>query len=208
MHAPWFARLGLVAATALGGYGCISPMQTASSDDTRRTVVDRRLVAQAATDHWSSVPALAARRLMEQYGAPDELRLGRMVWNEARPWKRIEVRDLTPRYGGEEQGVVAQTVVYPLDLEQERAVKSFDGKLAYDRPSLELTAYADREEVNILRLNLASEVARRVTSPEEARADFVKILALEAAGKSSPYMLDLRFMPKLRSSAPQPPPDE
>lgn len=191
-------RLAAVFASALAAGGCLSPVKSSSRPDTAQAMTDRRDLAEAVIANWSAISALAARRLLEQYGAPDEVRSGRLVWSGRGPWKRTVVRDLRWPYARpEELGVVEQTVEYPLTAGQIAEVQAFDDHVTFSPASREMRSSADREEVNYLRLNLADDVANGRTSAEQARQDYRKILALEAAGKSSPYLLSLHFAFKL-----------
>lgn len=191
-------RLGAVLAGGLLAGGCVSPVKSSTRPDTAQAMTDRRDLAEAVIANWSDISALAARRLMEQYGVPDEVRSGRLVWNERGPWKRTVVRDRRWSYAPpEELGVVEQTVEYPLAAGRIADILAFDDHVTFNLASREMSSRADREEVNYLRLNLADDVANGRTSVEEARRDYAKILALEGEGKSSPYLLSLHFAFKL-----------
>ena len=86
-----------------------------------------------------------------------------------------------------------QTIERRLSPEQVVDLALFDRQLDYDPARGELGARSDREEVNFLRLNLADDIIERRLSSEEARDLFARMLRLEAAGKSSPYLKSLRF---------------
>lgn len=186
----------LLGAAAAGGAlasGCLVPRRTAAVDDKQ----GRGFLAEAVVENWWPVSGLAARRALEQYGVPDEVRPEYLVWEARGPFKRVVVRNLTPPYvSGEELGVVEQSVRYTLAPEQVARLREFDRKLGYERGSRELAARADRPEVNLLRLNLADDVARRRMTPEEARRFQARALSLENTGKTSPYMTGLRFTPE------------
>jgi hypothetical protein len=129
---------------------------------------------------------------MEEYGVPDEVRYGRLVWHGKGPWKRIVVHDIRPAYvEGDELGLVEQTVDYAMI--PARGSSGFPDGVAYDPRAGELTARSDREELNYLRVNLADDVARgRLTVPQ-ARDSYARIVELDAAGKTSPDMHRLRL---------------
>jgi hypothetical protein len=180
----------LVALAALTG--CISPVKTAQ--DNALTAADRRVLAQAVADGWSDTSALAARRLIEQYGAPDEVRSDRMVWRGNGPWRRTVVRDVRPPLiEGADLGVVEQTIVLPLAPGQAADVSAIDGRVTFDARTAELTARADREELNFLRLNLADDVADGRRTVEDARREYARNVSLEQSGRSMPDMHGLRF---------------
>lgn len=178
----------------LSAGGCLSRAKTSPQTDTAQSALDRRDLTEAVIGTWSNVSMMAARRLMEEYGIPDEVHYGRLVWNHNGPWKRTVVRDQRPSYvEGDELGIVEQTIDYPMTQAQASALSSFDPKVTVNSRSGEMTSRADREEVNYLRMNLADDVASRRMSAGQARDAYASIVSLEASGKSSPYMLGLRF---------------
>lgn len=162
--------------------------------ETAEAAEARRALAEKTVESWGSTSALAARRLIDQYGAPDEVRYGSLVWNGNGPWLRTVARDVRPPYEEpEELGVIEQSVPYPVTPAQRQALHEFDPSLALDIGSGEIASRADREEMNFLRLNLVDDVARGRMTPEQARGFRDNALALERSGKSSPYLLSLRF---------------
>ena len=186
------AAAALGALAALGG--CIAPMK--SPQDTALSASDRRALAAAVVDGWSSTSSLAARRLIEQYGAPDEVRSDHLLWNGRGPWRRTVVLNvLPPLVEDADLGVVAQTVSRTLTPGQAADVSALDGRVTFDAMRGELTARSDREELNVLRLNLADDVAGRRLSVEGARREFARAVSLEASGKSLPEMTGLLFGP-------------
>jgi hypothetical protein len=137
---------------------------------------------------------MAAQNMIERYGLPDEVRPNAVTWFDAGPWKRIEVRNVRPPLvDTEDLGIIEETIAYPLAPSQAASVLLVDSSLAYNAREQQLSASADREELNYLRLNLADEVANGRATPEQARATFARVVDLEQSGKSSPYMRGLLF---------------
>lgn len=184
---------------ALAASGCVSPVNGPADSDPALAAAYRQRLADDALSTWSSDSALAARALMEQYGTPDEVHYGQVVWNGNRPWRRTVARDVRPLYvPGDELGLVEQSVAYaPLTPEQAARLAAFDPKVTFDPKSGLLTARSDREAVNILRLNLADDVVHHRVDADQARADYARILSLESSGKTSSYLMSLRFTPGL-----------
>jgi hypothetical protein len=149
--------------------------------------VDRLSRADEAIRSWSPVSALAARRLFDKYGAPDEVSPGFIAWDSCSPWSRTVVHDVSLRPASvEEEDVVEQTLDYPLKPEQLGALASFDRRLSYNERTDQLSVLSGSEELNFLRMNLADDVAAGRTSPEQARARFRRTVELSQAGKDSP----------------------
>lgn len=173
----------------LAAAGCAS-LQTQVS----RTPADRALIAKAVVSDWSNVSALAARRLMAQYGPPDDIRSGYLAWNRKGFWKRIIVWDVAPPYvSGEEVGVIEHTIDYPLTARQEADLTAFSRRLIIDRDRGELSVRCDREENAFLSLNLADDVVRGLKTVAQARAAYTKLPDLAASGNSPTYAQGLLF---------------
>jgi len=156
----------------------------------------RALAASVVVTDWPSASALAARRLIAQYGVPDEVMDVHLSWVDNRPWKRTIVRRMLPAdVEPGDHAIVMQTVEYPLTPKQVAVLKAFDSRLSYDRKTMELGSRSEREETNFLRLNLVNDIINARMSSAQARDLFAQILRLEAAGKSASY-LQVLFFPR------------
>jgi hypothetical protein len=180
--------------TLLAAGGCFSRAKTSAQADVAGASLDRRELAAATVSHWSNRSALAARRLMEEYGVPDEVHADRLVWLNNSPWKRTVVMNMQPAYvESGETGVIEQTVGYALTPIRAVAVASIDDRLAVNQRGGLISSRADTEAHNFLLLNLADDVAHERLQPQQARDSYASIVSFEAAGKTSPYLLGLRF---------------
>jgi hypothetical protein len=131
---------------------------------------------------------------MEQYGVPDEVRSERLVWHGNGPWLNTVVTDVRPPFiEDEDLGVVAQSIILPLRPGQAADVSAIDGRVIFDPGRETLTARADSEELNYLRLNLADDVAEGRRTVEDARRVFRQDVSLAQSGKELPDMHGLRF---------------
>jgi len=153
--------------------------------------------ANVVLDRWSQPSADAARRIMDQYGAPDDATPNKLTWEAKGPWRRTVVWNRpqvyrTPR----DFDLLVQTVRYPLTREQAAELIAFSGALVVNVDRGELSSRASREELNYLNLNLADEVVRGTKSIDEAQLAYKRVIDLSAAGKSSPYLAGLRFKGK------------
>jgi hypothetical protein len=183
------AAAALALATLMG---CISPLK--SPQDTALNTADRRTLAEFVTDGWSDTSALAARRLIDQYGAPDEVRSTRLIWRGNGPWLETVVSDVRPPFiEDEDLGVVAQSIQLSLGPGQAADVSAIDGRTIFDARRGVLTARSDSEELNFLRLNLADDVVAGRLGVKGARVAFLRDVSLEQAGKELPDMRGLRF---------------
>lgn len=175
--------------------GCVSPVKKPASD-TAQAGADRAVLADSVVTNWQPQSRTAARVLIERYGVPDEIRPDAISWKANGQWTRTVVREITPPYvQSDDLGVIEQSVAYPQNLTNDEiiALADFDRHISYDRTSGELRARSDREEINYLRLNLANEIVAKRVTPRMAAALYSEALRLEEAGKTSPYLLRLRF---------------
>lgn len=148
----------------------------------------------AIVDDWTNSSALAARHLIEEYGAPNEAQSDRLTWIGNGPWKRTVVWDQALPYvpvPSADIVVMEQTVDYPLTADQAAALKAFSPALTADVRRGELSSRSDREEINRLNLNLADDIVNGRQTVDEAKASYQRTLELEASGKSSPYLKGL-----------------
>lgn len=188
-------RLLTAVLAALSG-GCVSAVKNAQGD-TVEAAEGRSMLAEAVVEGWWPKSALAARRLLETNGVPDEVRPEELVWHGRGPWKRTVARNVTPPYvKAYDLPLVEHSIRLTLTPEQARDLRSFDRRVAYKRGERELAVRSDREEVNFLRMNLAHDVAKGYVTPEQARHLYERFLTLENMGKTSPYLSGLRFTPE------------
>jgi hypothetical protein len=185
------AALGLL----LSAGGCFSRVKTSPQADVAGEALDRRELAEATVSHWSDLSRLSARRLMEEYGVPDEVHADSLVWRNNGPWRRTVVSNVRPMTAEDPavQDVVSQTVKYALNRGQSLDLLRFDDHLTFDPRTGELSSSADREAHNYLRLNLADDVAHGRLRPDQARDSYASLVNYERSGKTSPYLLGLRF---------------
>jgi hypothetical protein len=184
MDKRWSGRAAFVAAVLAAAGACASFRNIPNA--TARGVVNR----------WSPPSKEAGRRLLEEYGLPDDVTPWRVTWSWRGPWKRTVVWDSKPVYRSpEDLAVMEQTVDYRLTREQAAELLSFSRALTVDLENGELSSRADRESLNFLNVNLADEVARGRKTPAQAVAAYRRVLALAAAGKSSEYTRRLLFTP-------------
>jgi hypothetical protein len=188
---PAVASLALL----LPAGGCFSRAKTSPSADVKGEALDRKEVAEATVSHWSDVSRLSARRLMEEYGVPDEVHADSLVWNNNGPWRRTVVNNVRPMAADDPvtQSVVSQTVKYNMNRGQSLDILRFDDHVGFDPSNAELSSSSDAEAHNYLRLNLADDVAHGRLRPDQARDSYASIVSFEKAGKTSPYLLGLRF---------------
>jgi hypothetical protein len=179
-------EIGLVAAVAFLWSGCATAP--------RGIMAQSRPQAEAVIAGWSQTSRAAAARLLEKYGTPDLVSPSRLVWRDKGLVSMVEVWDQT---AGDKSGaeIIELVVDYRVPPEKEAELASFSDRVQASPDGKELVAWAQSEEAAILALNLSNEIILGIKSPEEARDLYDRTLELSAAGKSSPFMEGLLFLP-------------
>ena len=151
---------------------------------------------------WPGPSRAEARVLIAKYGEPSVFDDDSLVWYGNSPWRKTVVHREAPRISGDPRGqdVLEQSIAYQVPENKAAALKRFDGRIASDRTSEELSSRAKNESLNFLALNLADEVITDRRSADDARAFLRRTMKLAEAGKSSPYMDGFIFSPSDRKA--------
>lgn len=148
--------------------------------------------AKRMISRWPEDSRALAGVLIEKYGAPDEEVASQLSWNDRGPWKTIVVFRDRAAFG--RSAHLLETVAYgKAPFNRWRQLSAFGRGASYDPLTRELSARSDREETNILALNLADEILRGKRNAAGARAFYDSTFNLALFGKSSPYMSRLLF---------------
>lgn len=147
------------------------------------------------TKEWPESSRGAITSLNSKYGLPSAVTEDMVVWNGSSPFKRTIVfkEEVDHQFPIQHSDVLAQTVDYRVPLDKVSALSKFDGSLLIDRTKGELTARNDKEEMNILSLNLADKIVRGELTVEQARREYSKNAEAFAAGTSSQLISGLSF---------------
>lgn len=179
-----FAAASLLVA-ALGAWAVVpGPPQTPVRNETGEAV----LTPENIIRNWPERPRLAARAMIEKYGAPEIANADALSWVGNDPWD-----DTVVRRSADIGESIQQSIHYPVTLPKLAAVRGIGGRIEYDSSSQQLSSTADVEGLNFLALNLADEVVSGKRTAEQARELYRRTRELTAAGKSSPYTSTLLF---------------
>jgi hypothetical protein len=167
----------------------------ATTSTTGMNAEERSDRAQAVVPHWHAYSQVAAMKILEEYGPPDQIRSDRLVWYNKGPWNRIAVWNAAnSNYSGTVgPDNLEQTVAYEVPRGKRKALAAFSDKLAVSKDGKELSVRGNSEALNILTLNLADEIVWGHRRPDDARSFYGRIYQLSHAGKSSPYTEGLLF---------------
>ena len=150
---------------------------------------------------WPERPRDAARALIAKYGEPSSFDDDRLVWYGIGPWQETAVYREAPESSGHRgEDILEQSISYIVPEKELAELNRFDRRLDFDKPSGELVARSESENLNYLALNLADEIVNGKRTADEARDFYRKTLKLAASGKTSAYMERLLFPPRRRGS--------
>jgi hypothetical protein len=150
------------------------------------------------TESWPAPSKTAIKSLTEKYGLPAAVTDDMVVWNNTEPFKRSIVyrEEVNQMFPMQHSDVLQQTVDYRVPLDRVDDLSRFDGSIMVDRTKGELSTRNDRQEMNILSLNLADKIIKGEMTVEEARREYSKDAESFAAGTSSPIVSGLLFKPE------------
>lgn len=185
--------LGLIALTACSTHKK-EVKESAANETTLATPVTQDGVTKM-TSTWPEASRSAISAMTAKYGLPSAVTDDMVVWNSTAPFKRSIVfrEEVNHQFPIEHSDVLMQTIDYRVPLDKFSQLSKFDGSLIIDRTKGELSARNDKEEMNILSLNLADKIVRGEMSSEQARREFTKNAETFAAGSSSLLVSALTF---------------
>lgn len=146
-------------------------------------------------EEWPAAPKLAARKMIEQYGPPNEATPTKLFWYRNGPWKRtVATRDvLTHDFPAPHSDYLTQVIDYHVPAEKVSDLTRFDGSCLVDRTAGEVAARCDSEAANTITLNLMHEIVTGQKTVEEAREAFAQSMAACAMGKEAEYTQQFVF---------------
>lgn len=150
---------------------------------------------ESLLDNWPMTPQKVARKLIEQYGSPDEATPAQLIWHRNGPWKRTLItRDEIPhKFPTAHTDFVSQYIDYAVPPEKVTELVEFDGSVLVDRTAGEMGARCDMEAMNILTLNLAHEIVIGRRTVQDAREHYADQASAYVLGREAPYAERLVF---------------
>jgi hypothetical protein len=144
---------------------------------------------------WATIPKEVAAKTMAKYGSPDEATATMLIWYNNGPWKKTIVfkEEIPHDFPKPHTDLLQQFVDYKTPLEKYAELAIFDGSVIVERTKGDISARCDKEEMNMLALNLANDVATDKKTVEEARAYYLKAAMDFMQGKMDTYVQELKF---------------
>lgn len=178
-----------------------------SRQNTEKTAMARKGIDKSTVERviskWNDTAKEAAQKMMDKYGTPDEVTQTRLIWHNNDPWKRTEVinEKIPHNFPKEHVDVLMQTIDYHVPPRKADDLIAFGGSIIIDRTKGELSSRCDKEEMNILTLNLADNIVKGERSVEDARNVYADQVMAVKEGKSAPLIKSLKFETDVRDTA-------
>jgi hypothetical protein len=169
--------------------------KSAQSDERAAAPSQASTKVRSATADWPAKPREAARMLAAKYGDPDEVTPSMLIWNARGPWKRTIVyrEEVAHSFPKPHTDFLEQVIDYRVPTDKADDLAAYDGSVIIERTKGELSARCDKEELNMLALNLANDVATGAKDIEAARKAYAENAMAFLAGKKTPYTQALQF---------------
>ena len=147
------------------------------------------------TKSWPEASRAAVNAMISKYGMPASAADEMIVWENTAPFKRSIVykEQVNHMFPVQHSDVLQQVVNYRVPLDKVAALAKFDGSLMVDRTKGELSSRNEKEEMNILALNLADEIIKGNMTVEQARREYSKSAEAFASGTSNKRITSLNI---------------
>lgn len=158
-HIGWIGAACMAALAGLPALAATGPAQPGQDE------------AAAAIRDWPQSSQAAARQMLEKYGPPAEATATRLTWVGNGSWMQTVVHKspVAHDFPAKHMDVLEQSVEYRVPLNFYEAIATFDGSVVPHRTRGVLSVDGDREDANILALNLADDIVQGRKSVEQAR---------------------------------------
>jgi hypothetical protein len=186
---------------------CSSHHKDKMKDEVAEVSTDKPVTQESLsqmTENWPQASKAAISALTAKYGLPTSVTDEMVVWNNTSPFKRSIVykEEVTHQFPMMHSDVLQQTVDYRVPKDKVGELSKFDGSLMIDRTKGELSSRNEKEEMNILALNLADKIVRGELTAEQARREFSRNADAFAAGTSGQLLTGLNFKSEGNTSDP------
>ncbi len=147
---------------------------------------------------WPQNSKKAAQAMIEKYGPPDAATADALFWKDKGQWKKIVVtKEETPHnFPMAHSDMLEQCISYKVPPAKYDELAKFDGSVNADRTRGTLSARCDKEENNILALNLAHDIITGKKTVEQARAALASNVKEKMNGGNPVVMQKLQFSPQ------------
>lgn len=154
------------------------------------------------TKGWPDSSVAGAKEILTKYGEPTESTANMLVWSNIQPYKRITVfrEEINHKFPLLHKDVVEHTVSFKIPSDKADDLTKFDGSVTFDRTRGELSARSNGEPMNILALNLASDIIAGKRDYTSARTELGKAAFDYLNGNKTVLSQNLQFVGQLNTA--------
>jgi hypothetical protein len=187
--------IGLLALCAI-----VTGCATSPKKEKPLTQIDERVTHASlseAIQTWPEASKIAANSMLTKYGLPKEMNEDHLIWENTAPFKRSIVyrEELNHNFPTPHTDVLEQIIDYKIPAEKVADLWNFNGSLIMDRTKGELSARCEKEEMNLLALNLAHELIKGEMTVKAAKEEFARSSFAFSMGNTNQYTTALTFTP-------------
>jgi hypothetical protein len=145
--------------------------------------------------NWPMASQMAIKEQMDLHGKPDEVTPTMVVWHNKGGWKKTTVTNYESQHHFPvmHTDCMEQVISYKVPPGMGDELALFDGSVTIDRTQGTIAARCDKEENNMLALNLAHDIIMNKKTVEEARKSYGEMVMQAKAGNKPGYMKKLMF---------------
>jgi hypothetical protein len=151
--------------------------------------------AESTIASWPDMPKQAAMKLIAKYGQPDGVTPTQLIWRGKGPWKETVLyrEEIPHQFPASHTDFLEQSIDYKVPPDKFDELAQYDGSVIVERTKGTLAARCDKEELNMLALNLANDIITGKRSVEDARDFYAKTAMAFKNGEKPPYTQKLQF---------------
>ncbi len=146
--------------------------------------------------NWPDGAREAVHKMHQKYGLPQELTEDRAVWINNGIWKRTIVsrEEIAHNFPKPHTDYLEQVIDYRVPPSKFTELATFDGSVVAERTKGELSAMCDREEFNLLAINLANDIVLGKKTAADARLALAEAVTQFQNGEKPEYTQQFQFL--------------
>jgi hypothetical protein len=145
---------------------------------------------------WPKEPQDSARRLIEEYGVPNEYSKSQLIWYATKDgWKRtvLSPEETPHHFPAHHTDFLEQFIDYKVPVDMFSKLAEYDGSVVADRTKGEISARCGGTSMNFVAINLAHDIVTRRRDVAQAREEYARLYAAYKKGQKPPYTQAFQF---------------
>lgn len=190
--------LGVVSGSSAQDEETETETETATETETDTDTESDGYDVDEILDDWDEEAVEVVQPVLDEYGDPDEAVPSRLIWHhedDDAPWKEtVMFRDSVPHnFPVEHPDYLEQSIDLQIPTDQYDEVATYDGSVMLERTKGEVSARCDKEEMNLLAINLTYELVNSDMTVEDARRAYAEDAMAFMDGEEPPRTQELQF---------------